>query len=210
MRIKHYCKECDSIELYSTKELIFGTIFKIIMSVLVVLGLFVVILMVVAGPGEVFGNVAISSYLTANAIASDDLRAVSINATKGCVNDSTSSFCYTLELYDFLVNPENRDNRYVPSSLFNFVQDVDFVYDYSGDCKEVSVMFVAMMRSLGFKSRVDCDVDKGHCVAVIQNYNEYEKVDDDVFVVDLTGPLVIKIDEGDVWGYLDRGKFLRW
>lgn len=203
-KVKWQCSNCGEVETYSTIEKIYYPIAKIILSLLVALGIVTFALILYYGPSEMISNLGVSTYLTINAkINTIELRHQAINATKLCREDyTTSSYCHAIMLYRHLNNLS-----YIPASLYDPILPISDTYKIGGgDCKAVSMLYVGMIKSLGFKAQVQCDND--HCIAIVQNkdYGIYYK---EYLVADLTIPGLYEVDSyNEVWNYLDGVKVI--
>ena len=202
--IKYQCDKCDHIEPMSRKEARMRAIGRVFRETLVVLGIFFVMLLIIAGPVAVSENFA-NRFLTKQAkLDTDELRRVAINATELCVEErSTNSYCYAKHIYNHL-----SDMRYVPASYFKPIASPADIYQYGGDCKNMVFLYVAMMKSVGYQARMECRLATEHCVAVVPRYVDFEK-QPGFAVVDLTIPGFYVMDDGDdIWSYQEQGD--RW
>lgn len=124
---------------------------------------------------------------------SDELRQIAVNFTSNCYarnitlnNQSlisycdegfcTRTYCSAKSIYEHL-----RDSRYIATSKFKIVQDPLETYEQGGDCKSNSILVVGLLDNLGIESRVDCNVEKEHCIAIVYS----EELPNIKYVVDI-------------------------
>jgi len=201
--IKYTCDKCCYIKPYTKKELLIKQLFSIPKSLFLVLGFFTFIALLVVGPATVFGLYG-SSMLTYNTnLDSNYLRQLSINATSNCDGDmNTYSYCYASNIYE-----ELDSLRYVPASQYKLLNSAENTYFYGGDCKHMSQLYVAMLKSVGFSAQVLCKED--HCVAYVPHYDNYKRLPG-FLIVDLTLPAVFLMEDGvPAWSYKEKGLVIK-
>ena len=200
MIIKSHCEKCNDVQVYSTKEKIKLAFSSIIKSTIVSFGLLFLFMLIMVGPKEIVNNIGVSLYLSSESIVdTNELRWEAINATKPCGDGlNVDSRCHAILLFSHL-----KYTRYVPASHYDVLQEPSETYHCGGDCKHMSMMFVAMMKSLGFSAQVQCNYEEEHCIAVVPNYWNYESIGG-FMVIDLTIPGIYEIsDAHDIWDYQD-------
>ena len=97
---------------------------------------------------------------------SSELREIAIDIGRGCRSDAycwAESFYYNLSGIEYVYTGKN-DRLYDP--LFTYET-------MTGDCKQGTILFVALMKSVGFDAETKCAAH--HCVALIPNYDHNEE-----------------------------------
>lgn len=204
MRIKYRCKECGNIETYTRKEELVKSSLGIIGSLLIFMGIIMTGIMIVMGPIVIVETMT-NAYLYKTAdLNSEELRRIAINATEPCVATlSTSSICNGFHIYKHL-----DDTRYVPANLYQLINTPEDTYHYGSDCKNMAVLYSAMMKSMGFKATIECDAARGHCINIVPYYSDYQRVEG-YAVVDLTIPGFYMMESfTDPWDYLLEGQVI--
>lgn len=198
--IKYRCDNCGHIETLTARELKKNNILKYIYSLIFAVGVISVLIMIIFGPTMFFSSIASSILTIRSNIDVDELRHFSINASRNCVDDfSAYSYCYAYSLYG-----ELQSIRYVPASQYKTLQDPLETLMYGGDCKHMGMLFVSLMKSVGFNSYVICD--STHCVVKVPHIDNYKKVDNGFAIVDLTIPgFFIMSENTNPWDYMTEG-----
>jgi transglutaminase-like putative cysteine protease len=200
--IKKHCKKCKHTEYYTDREFYIHVAKKTLRDILIFLGIVFILVIIVMGPTMTIDYVG-SSYLTLRDYPDTlEMRKVAINMTTQCIDAfAESNFCYAFAIYDSL-----KDERYVPASLYDLLQDPEMTLDYGGDCKHLSMLYTTLARSVGIRSRVMCSIEEEHCIAVVpryttQEYNHYEYA-----IIDLTMPgFFIVSSYEEIWDYQTVG-----
>lgn len=171
---KYVCKNCDHKEQASSVDIIKLHVLNILISIMISLSVVSITLLVIVGPNTLVSTM-VSEIMTKDASGySSELRIYALNITQYTGDDPEQ---FALELFYNLPNI-----RYVLNNEFNGMQhDIFYTIEHGGDCKEMSVMYVSLMKSVGHHATVDCELSQSHCVAKIKNKEEY-------IIVDLTTP----------------------
>lgn len=196
--VKYICDKCGHSREFTRKEKIKNNIIKSVTTFFFVMGVFFVLYLLMVGINRPLNDVVNGRYNILNNKLDDEIRLLTIDITQDC--DNSDSFCYAREIYENV-----SDSRYVLASLNDLsgIYDPIYVYKNGGDCKSVSNMIVAMMRSVGFNGYVDCDYKESHCIAVIP-YTKNNKYLGLKVVIDLTVPMyVILSDNQKNWDYME-------
>lgn len=200
-RIKYVCRRCNHVELCSKKD-----IFSFFINqILLIVGLIAVCVIAVFGfivhqnPLTAGLSETISYSMTDVAKTYDmELRDVALNLTPNCTGGYSE--CYIRSIYTGL-----EGLRYVPTSKYRILYHPLYVYNNGGDCRNTAILVVSLMRSLGFDAEVECNVNYGHCVAVVPLKNSWEKNYDLYVVADLANKeYFMKAKGQDFWSYYDQ------
>jgi len=179
------CPKCGFEEERGT----FNIIVMFLITILCVMGGFFFLELYVVGPLQVASNFAAAQYTTSAREYSVELRTIALNHT---TYDGSDSFEFA---YDLMYNLPRI--RYVPTNLFEGMDDPNYTFEWGGDCKHSAILFTSLMMSSGFQATVDCA--KKHCVSIIPHRNSQESFDE-YMVVDLTSDSIAIYDEGvDNW-----------
>lgn len=173
MPIKARCKKCNNITEYKWYELLWMVINRAFFA----LGILFVISMVFIGPTR-FVNTFSTAMLTDQAEDNMlELRHLALNYT---TYDGFNSFEFS---NDLMMNMPKM--RYALASYGYIMHDVDETINYAGDCKAQSVVYAAMMMSVGYEAFVDCSVMHHHCVVKIP-YQKFGGAKEMYMIVDPT------------------------
>ena len=141
-------------------------------------GVVLIGIVILLGPIR-FLNVVSSALLSKQISGGDlsELRVMALNYTK---YDGFDSFMFASELAQNL--PRVRYSLPSKDRMFN---DLKQTMESGGDCKASSMLFVALMHSVGYNAYVDCSIRDRHCVARIPHQSfQYKK--SQYMIVDLT------------------------
>jgi hypothetical protein len=205
-KVKYRCDNCGYGHSYTKKEELSLAIKQFFISILLVIGMFTIIFFVVVGPIRTFdlvGGAVVSSFSSHGDY--HELRRLAINYTESCRDRdyNTNSFCNGIQVYQHLNHLE-----YIPSSHYYPMNKLNETLQDGGDCKNLSVLYVEMMKSLGFDAEVVCSLKEQHCIAVLP-YVINLKYQEQFAVVDLTIPeFYVMQEEENAWDYLEKGKSL--
>ena len=190
-QVKYVCKYCNKAETYTKSQQIGLTVFHAIISMLCLFGTVLVIYVALTGLSSTTDMIANARYAKQTYSDFDEIQKLSYDITIDCDGDDPN--CYIEKLYRNVSSI-----RYVPSSDIKPIQSPLFTYYNGGDCKNTAFMFTYMLKSLGIYSRLDCSLEKAHCVAVVplKDYDYY-------FVADLTMPILSEMNGSvDAWDYM--------
>jgi len=195
-----YCPGCKEWELESTRDYLS----RVGGYILMFFGLIMVGVIFLQGPAGTM-DMAVTSFLTWDARShAGEMRALVLNLTE---YEGEDTFEFAKEL---MVSMDRV--RYVPVSAYNMCESPEDCIEMGGDCKSISILFTAMMKSVGVDAIVDCNAfEAHHCVTKMwdTDYEEY-------MIVDLTGDTyAIYRQDIDHWtnkttnienGYVDRDR----
>lgn len=182
-RIKYVCKKCTHVEFCSTKDKVKLFFFNFLLA----LGIVLLILVIILGPVRLADTLVTVRLQAATLNTNDlDLRNIVFNYTE---YDGYNSFGVAEELVMNL--PRIKYSLSSKNILFHDLSDT--WSSKRGDCKEVSILFTALMNSVGYDAFVDCSAKDKHCVVRVpeQSFTENEGR---YAVVDLTADSFIIYD----------------
>jgi hypothetical protein len=198
VEVKFICPRCGYAKKAKPLERIISILVTAITGVMMVYFIFG---MIFFGPGK-FLQLHMTVMMNYKAYKSDlNVREFALNITKAvpesCRGDD---YCGTVMAYNYFVQ-EGLDYAY--PAFGEIVYDPSYTLKtMSGDCKSLSTMFVSIMSNLGILASVDCDAAHEHCVAFV-----YPRDNPDYVVVDLTGPMLYKLDRHTrFWDWYDNVK----
>ena len=173
--IKYICDKCDHIELNSQGD----NVYRFVLSILVLLGLFSAMIVAIFGLGNVAGALTISSFhIFASADSDFDAREYATNHT---TFDGRDSYVFAEELVTNMPRI-----RYVPANYYDLMPSYDRIISEGGDCKAVSTLFTRLMTESGYPARTDCSLQEAHCVSRIDYDGPRDQFTNTYLIVDLT------------------------
>lgn len=200
--VKYKCNKCKYIKCYTKKEILTAHIKKTIFNVFVLFGILFLGAFIFIGPQTMLSTYTSSALTFSSKVDTNYLREISIDVTSNCQTNNLESnaYCHGYTIFKNLSNI-----RYVPASFYKLLEDETDTYLQGGDCKHMSMLYVSMMRSLGFDAYIHCNQNKNHCVAILPNVHNYERLNGYI-VVDLTVPGFYEMSSGtSPWDYLEEG-----
>ena len=175
---KFICPNCGKGKPATKKEVAIDVGLKSILAILVMFGVFFLIQLVFIGPTDMFNTYLSASFTSAAYGNSQELRGLALNLTS---YDGWNSHIFAMDL---LANIG--DMRYVPTDLYHGMYGPMETLKEGGDCKQMSALFVALMRSSGYKAFIDCSIEHNHCVAKIPYTGNGNFYGGTYMVVDMT------------------------
>ncbi len=175
-KVKYVCTNCKEVKYYSIWEVIK----EYVLAFFLFLGLMTFIAMTFIGPQTFFGTMSSGiMFKMAGYQSKFDARAYALNHTS---LDGRDSYEFAKQLFYNMPHL-----RYVPASFFKPIPRYEDIISYGGDCKAFATLFVKLMNEAGYRSVVDCNLDKQHCVAKIFYEGDVKRYYGTYMIVDLTG-----------------------
>jgi len=182
------CEKCGFENKVSGWKFLFKFVGSFIIAMLCLLGIFALGQITVLGTSDTINTFLTAGFMSVGNPDNEMLRNYALDLT---TYDGFDSFEFALDLKEHMPRV-----RYVPTNLFGGMATIEYTLQYGGDCKHVSSLFVALMRSVGYKAYVDCSYEYAHCVAKIPSISNLE-YPDHYMIVDLTNDMV-RIYKNDV------------
>ena len=198
--VKYCCEKCNHVEGYTNKEKMIIITKKVLFGFILALGIVVLMLMLIIGPIRTLESLSTGMMIgfTTNKQSQEELRDITISIVGSC--PYTDTFCYSWSVFNHLSHL-----KYTPASLLSPLQDPLYTYEKSGDCKNTSLLYTTMLRSVGVNAQIVCSITENHCVTKVP-YNKEQ-----YFIVDLTmnerGFFTMNYDE-NFWDYQYKESFL--
>jgi len=178
---KYVCSKCGHKEKKKNKTLILETI----TTGLLIGQLCALFAVVVIGPMQILDMVSDGvTGVHRNYLAmqhNEELRAIAINYT---TFDGYDGFKFAMDLASNLPRV-----RYVKSNRYDTYHDVLETFYEGGDCKHSAIMFVGMMRAIGYEAIIDCSSKYHHCVSKIP-YQRVDSYKPEYMIIDLTSDTI--------------------
>lgn len=194
IKVKNFCQNCGYSQRYTKKEMFWFYLKGIFSMIIMAAGFLFIVFLIIVGPNTTLDMMS-SSVMTKYSIdyaTQDELRSMAIEyAGPNCGDDT---MCYAKNIYD-----KTKEIPYIPASKMTPIQLKAINTLNGSDCKGLSILYTALMKSVGQDAIVLCSMKYEHCISRV-NINSTN-----FLVIDLTGPTAVMMNSfQDEWEYMNN------